>query len=66
MEERCVACGAIIPEGRQICPMCEKGVIEWYQPQISSKNVISRSMKDGAIFSNLRHMGFRVDTSQTG
>ena len=25
MENRCVVCGAMIPEGRQICPNCEKG-----------------------------------------
>ena len=24
MEERCVMCGAIIPEGRQVCPACQK------------------------------------------
>lgn len=24
-ENRCVCCGAIIPEGRQICPKCEAG-----------------------------------------
>lgn len=23
--EHCVCCGAIIPEGRQVCPDCEKG-----------------------------------------
>lgn len=30
MEDRCVACGAIIPEGRQVCKECEirHGVIE--------------------------------------
>ena len=22
--EKCVACGAVIPEGRQVCPNCEK------------------------------------------
>lgn len=22
--ERCVCCGEIIPEGRQVCPACEK------------------------------------------
>lgn len=22
--ERCVCCGAIIPEGRQVCPICER------------------------------------------
>ena len=25
MVDRCVMCGEIIPEGRQICPICEKG-----------------------------------------
>lgn len=24
-EERCVCCGAVIPEGRQVCPRCEEG-----------------------------------------
>lgn len=23
MEERCVCCGEIIPEGRMVCPICE-------------------------------------------
>lgn len=25
MEERCIFCGAVIPEGRQVCPSCETG-----------------------------------------
>ncbi len=25
MTERCVCCGEIIPEGRQVCRKCEKG-----------------------------------------
>ena len=24
-DNRCIACGSIIPEGRQICPLCEAG-----------------------------------------
>lgn len=24
MEERCVVCGAVIPEGRQVCPACNE------------------------------------------
>ena len=24
MEDHCVMCGEIIPEGRQVCPVCEK------------------------------------------
>lgn len=27
MENRCVACGRIIPEGRQVCINCEKGYL---------------------------------------
>ena len=23
MEDRCICCGEIIPEGRQVCPQCE-------------------------------------------
>ena len=23
MENRCVCCGAIVPEGRMVCPICE-------------------------------------------
>ena len=25
MVDRCVICGAVIPEGRQVCPDCESG-----------------------------------------
>lgn len=25
MEDRCICCGAIIPEGRQVCESCERG-----------------------------------------
>lgn len=28
MEEHCVICGEIIPEGRQVCPNCEKDIEE--------------------------------------
>ena len=27
-ENTCVCCGAIIPEGRQVCPQCERKSIE--------------------------------------
>ena len=23
MENRCVCCGAVVPEGRMVCPICE-------------------------------------------
>lgn len=25
MENTCICCGAIIPEGRMVCPICEAG-----------------------------------------
>lgn len=25
MEDRCICCGEIIPEGRQVCPICQEG-----------------------------------------
>lgn len=25
-ENRCVCCGSVIPEGRQVCPVCEMAV----------------------------------------
>ena len=28
-DNRCVCCGEIIPEGRMVCPICEKAVEEW-------------------------------------
>lgn len=32
MAERCVCCGEIIPEGRQVCPNCEHKAKEWLKP----------------------------------
>ena len=26
MAEKCICCGAVIPEGRQICPLCEENM----------------------------------------
>lgn len=28
MEDRCICCGEVIPEGRMICPICEVKVLE--------------------------------------
>lgn len=27
MEERCIVCGQIIPEGRMVCPACENVIL---------------------------------------
>ena len=29
MENRCVCCGKIVPEGRQVCPACDKCAHVW-------------------------------------
>lgn len=26
-EDRCVFCGEVVPEGRQVCPVCERPVV---------------------------------------
>ena len=33
MPERCACCGEIIPEGRQVCPNCERSVQDEKQKQ---------------------------------
>ena len=30
--EHCVCCGRIIPEGRQICPICQEQIDKWHIP----------------------------------
>ena len=34
MEEHCVICGEVIPEGRQVCPACEATVKEYGYPDL--------------------------------
>ena len=29
-ENRCIICGAIVPEGTQVCPICESDIDEEY------------------------------------
>ena len=38
MEDRCICCGEIIPEGRQVCPNCEQG----FTPAKIDRNVGKR------------------------
>ena len=32
MEERCIICGQIIPEGRMVCPACEAAAAQGETP----------------------------------
>jgi hypothetical protein len=45
MENKCLVCGAIIPEGRQVCPTCKKG----------GKHEISKKLTDEEIVKALEH-----------
>ena len=40
MEDYCVACGAIVPEGRMVCPMCEAKYFE-KKPQNPSQGQLT-------------------------
>lgn len=33
MDNTCVCCGAVIPEGRMVCPICEK-----YEPEAAERD----------------------------
>ena len=43
MEDRCVVCGEIVPEGRQVCAKCEK---EYKLNEISSKTMVQAVWED--------------------
>ena len=44
MDNRCVCCGDIIPESRQVCAMCELKVLKSLEQQVDKKiyNVYTR------------------------
>lgn len=56
--ENCISCGAIIPEGRQVCPNCEtakKVVMKWVQVafcdwEAKGANGDFRVWKDGRVW----------------
>ena len=67
MEDRCVMCGRIIPEGRQICHLCEQGKTPKYESPIKIiestmdsiyKDIVKK--KDDAIFAEIQ-TSFGVD-----
>lgn len=34
MAEKCICCGAVIPEGRQVCPTCEEWMTLYRQGEV--------------------------------
>jgi RNA polymerase subunit RPABC4/transcription elongation factor Spt4 len=47
IDNRCVCCGEIIPEGRQVCPICENKVIEEMAKVIKTTEQIARDAHCG-------------------
>lgn len=43
-EDRCLYCNELIPEGRMICPCCEKKLCSIKSPKKESKNSIFASL----------------------
>lgn len=39
MVDKCVACGEVIPEGRQICPRCEKALKNYKPVGVKTKKI---------------------------
>ena len=42
-ENRCIACGELIPEGRMICPTCESKALD----EKDTKVVLEETFEDG-------------------
>lgn len=51
-EERCVMCGEIIPEGRQVCPRCEK-LVDQNKPEPQEST--TRQKRHSGLFARLLH-----------
>lgn len=47
MEDRCICCGEIIPEGRQVCPICEMNPIITKERQSSMRYENKADMPQG-------------------
>lgn len=62
MENRCVCCGEIIPEGRQVCPRCEKDVeseddlISRQQAIEAVKRIIHAGLSEEAIYAEIEQI----------
>lgn len=41
-EDTCVICGEVIPEGRQVCPMCEYRMLNMRQTAIPTPDLLTK------------------------
>ncbi len=43
MEDRCIMCGEVIPEGRMVCPSCEKNALnQELDEEIETTNITTQ------------------------
>ena len=50
MEDHCILCGAIIPEGRQVCPACETITeLQWMKDDITKNDHYQIALYPGVI-----------------
>lgn len=45
MEDRCVMCGEIVPEGRQVCPICERK----YAPEKDDRTIMEALLRSARV-----------------
>ena len=54
MEDRCVCCGDIVPEGRMVCPQCEMGCNEKTSSELSEVEQTKKPKKTKLLVAELR------------
>ena len=72
MEDRCVCCGAVIPEGRQVCLICDKKIYgngTGGQKMVNEKRLIDanaeiKKLKDGFCLNCANYHGILCDTCE--
>ena len=66
MDNTCICCGEIIPEGRQICPQCTHNAIDHFKPMTNFERIKAMSVEKLAdficdIYASNEHREIRVN-----
>lgn len=51
--DRCVICGAYVPEGRMVCPWCERKVYEQSNPKGAKEMIPQERWKSWALWTSI-------------
>ncbi len=60
MSERCICCGETIPEGRQVCPVCETSTIQKYKPEEKKIEEAHKHSRKGKEDKKRRHVEKKI------